>query len=481
MKRKNFLEFVISIILLLFCVILHKYPVFSIIAASLWIGHIFALLKNNKTFALRYIYYIYSTCAVVFSVLLCEFINGYYLTEINSHSHYVGSLPLLVLGLYVFLICLENIKVEKTKIVPIISYKNYNRTNGKNERQLKAIRLLHKLNIIVLVLLLYLFLSIISKPAFLYNTDRTFYFIYYAPRNKLFTFLNGQTSVMVAIPLLLLILDRSKRFLPTASIIVYSLFQLWVGNKFTPFISVASIFFMLYTSDVTGVNEKKIKKILKIGVLFMATAVVLAVIIQSQLSGLNRQNYAVTRTMQQGQLWWKTYDITKEIHPEEFINEIENIFSGRVSISDYVDSNVGIYKIMYLCGPKSLIDHRLSTGSRYTEGGYACAYVYFGTVGVILFAIFNAFIVAHIVKGIFKSVENYDYIRFIILVRILLRFNAFMSMFTLAEMLDLECIISYIYLILLYNKKISIGKKGLFLQNYRSVSENYINKQMIEA
>lgn len=466
MKRKTFLKFGIYLNILIICTILHRIPLFSVISVGVWVLFMIDIVKNDKKFVLRYLYYVYISSAVIASLVMCEFTSGYYLSEINSNTKFVGSLPLLILGQFIFLRSLEFGKAEKVALGPVLSSEIGD--NGFNSKNNKAIKVLRYINMIVLVLFAYLFFSIITRPAFLLNTDRTFYFSLYAPQNKLFSLIRGQSSVMVSIPLLLLIFDKGKKVLPVTSVILYSMFHLWVGNKFTPFISVACIFFMLYSSDLNTVKAYKIKKVMKGGIAFMGFAVFMAVIIQSQLSNLNRSNYAITRFSQQGQLWWKTYDLTEEMHPKEFLNEIDNLFSGREDIQDYVDSNVGIYKIMYLCGPKSLVDHRLSIGTRYTEGGYACAYVYFGIVGVVLFALFNAFCVFHLVKGIFSAVANTDYIKFIILIRLLLRFNAFIPMFTLGELIDIGCIVSYIYLLVFHNSKIVISGKGIKLQKYKS-------------
>lgn len=450
-KKSKVILLMINTIILAICCLFSRFPFFDLVAFAVWIAYMGYLVLRHSKEVVRYLYFIFITNAVILSVFICDFFQGYYLNELDTYTGYVGALPILIIGEMLFSFILIN------------DNEVYNNNLISNKSEGKGIKILRVFNFFVLVLCLYLFLNIITKPAFLLGIDRTTYAALITPKNALYSAISGQINVLISIPILLLLYDKKYKIYPLISIFLYGLYYIWNGNKFGPFLSLACLFFMLYTSDYSNINKRKIKKFLKYGLGFIIIAIVSAVFIQSYLSGLKSDDYFIRRLAQQGQLWWKTYDISLNAHPEEFLNEINSIFSDKKAISDYVGSNTGIYKIMYLCGPKSLVDHRLTTGSRYTEGGFACAYYYFGIVGVVLFAFFNGIVVKKIVKSIFSSAGNQDYIKFILLIRLYLRYNAFISMFTLAELFDAGCIITYVYLILMYNKQFVIEKGKLMI------------------
>ena len=75
------------------------------------------------------------------------------------------------------------------------------------------------------------------------------------------------------------------------------------------------------------------------------------------------------------------------MHPDEFKNEITALFEQKEGAANNVGSRNGIYGIMYATAPQSIIDGKLTTGSQYTEGGYAAAYYYFGPLGAICFSV----------------------------------------------------------------------------------------------
>lgn len=117
-----------------------------------------------------------------------------------------------------------------------------------------------------------------------------------------------------------------------------------------------------------------------------------------------------------------------------------------------VGANNGIYKIMYLCAPESVIDWKLGTGSRYTEAGMAAVYYYFGAFGVILFAAIMGFIVAATVNCFLRFIANNNLIAAMLMLRIFMIERTFLSMFTMADFFKPLSLLSYIYLYFAWNR-----------------------------
>lgn len=165
------------------------------------------------------------------------------------------------------------------------------------------------------------------------------------------------------------------------------------------------------------------------------------------------ERYIWNRASQQGQLWWKTYSITQgETHLTEFEDEIIAVLNGPLGREELIGANNGIYKIMYLCAPESVIDWKLGTGSRYTEAGMAAVYYYFGGLGVIVFASFMGLAVAAIVNCFLRFLANNNLIAAMFMLRIFMIERTFLSMFTMADFFKPLSLLSYIYFYFAWNR-----------------------------
>ena len=452
------------VIALMLCTIFSKTYVFSYISIFLWIICMLRIVMKYKIVLIKYFSFIFLANLSVFSVAICEFVQNLYLKELDSYSEFYGSLPLCVLTNYVFFLVLIYKEIEKPTLKDL---------SIKKERNVNIKKFLSNLRVItcfIFILYLVIFIKIAPYPAFLLNVDRMFYSANYAP-GGIYRIIDHQAVLLVTFPILLFVKSEHSikdKFLAILTITLYCLYFLWNGNKFGPFFTLFSLFLVFYSQQIVGLNKKIVRKIIFISLIAIITLLFVAVIIQTSISNIDAFSYLSQRLAQQGQLWWKTFGISTSMHPKEFINEIIAIIHGKVSTNECVGANYGIYKIMYLCAPKSLIDYKLSYGARYTQAGYACAYYYFGIFGAIFYSIFTALLVNKLVSSLLKSNLNGDYIKVLLLMRLYINANTAISMFLYYELLDLVSIISYCYLLMFFGKKLIFRKERLNKKIYEN-------------
>ena len=443
--RKN--QFILDIIfgiIFLICSVSSKIIYFSYISVGFFIIYLIYTLYIDSEFVIKYLAFIFMAIAAILGTLIIEF-SKVYLIEIRCSSYYVGALPLLIFAYWTLIIILRYADKRKK-----ISLKNF---DGKFN-----LKILTLFTICTLIIYLIMFGKVISRPAFILHIDRFSYAKSYGFTGIL-AMLEHTSTILLVFPILLFI--NGRRIISSITVLIYILYYLWTGNKFGPFFSLLCVFLLVYYQKIFAQRKTNIKKIFLLVLIFFSFLLILAIYVASSGTSSSATAYFSQRTAQQGQLWWKTYDICNgKIYPIEFQNEIKSIYQENENVSNNVGANYGIYKIMYLCAPKTVVDDKLRYGSRYTEAGYATVYYYFGYAGVVIFSIIMGSFIAWTINMFIKTLNYGDYIKSLIFLRFFMIERNFISMFILADFFDFISIISYLYLILLWKYKIRIDKNS---------------------
>lgn len=432
------------------CVLLARFKVFSYISILFFFFYfVYYCILKNKEFFFKYLAVLFISGMAILGTALIEIDEGIHLVELDCYSSFAGSLPLLIFGYWLLLF-----------VITLVDYKYNVRISYESIAELKKYKKLYNIiSIVVLVLFLLLFSKVATRPALLLGIDRFAYASQYSQLGVLGKVATNAPLLLV-FPILTTIYNENfQRVIGILGIITYILYFLWIGNKFGPFFTLICIFLLIYYKKILNKGKKFIKKILIIS--FTAFGIILAftIIFSISTSSYSGLEYLEQRGTQQGQLWWKTYEICENVHPMEFINEIKALGNGKDTISDNVGSDNGIYKIMYLCAPKNQVDFKLATGSRYSEAGYATMYYYFGKIGVIMFSCIMGMLIAVTINFIIRALNRGDYIKTLILLRFFLLERGSISMFLFNDFVGIISIISYVYLLLMKGKKIVINKK----------------------
>lgn len=389
---------------------------------------------------IKYLAYYFMMVAAIAGTTIIE-INTFYLIELRTETSFIGSVPLLVFSYWTLFV--------------ILSFNEITQTDNLNNRIIgRDYSILIKIGIYLAILAyLYLFIPVCNKPAFLMGVDR---FIYSQTRTYLpFTnLLTNLSADLLIFPLLGIFYGFRKSSI--VAILLYLMYFLWIGNKFGPFFTALCIIGMVFYDNISAMNPAKIRKLAVSALSILLSLICITwglAILQSDKDGFG---YLEKRLAQQGQLWWKTYEQANvNSYYSDFSNEIKAALNKNLSVQESINARNGIYGIMYFTTPENVVKTKLSSGSRYTESGFATAYYYFGMYGTILYAILMGFVISYTVNAFIKAIRNEDIIKILILVRLFQIERYCVSMFEWTAMFNWVSILSYIILIMLYRKKIS--------------------------
>ncbi|MBR3241470.1 MAG: hypothetical protein IKF90_02060, partial [Parasporobacterium sp.] len=288
------------------------------------------------------------------------------------------------------------------------------------------------------------FARIARRPAFLLGYDRFLYAAQFGGNTGIWRMIDALAYVLVTFSILDLI--NGHKLTGLMGMLFYVLYYLWNGNKFGPFFTLGCFFLMVYYKRIS-INKKAIRRtVIAISVLAILI-ICFAAVLSSGIMGITGVEYITERIAQQGQLWWKTYNIVYKTHLAEISDELNGMLHGSTVISDNIGADYGIYKIMYLCGMDSYIDYKLSTGSRFTEAGFAAAYYYCGIMGGFLFAAICAFFISKTVNKLTVSLERGEYILIVITARFFMLEREAMSLFIFQNFIDFVSFASYAVLL----------------------------------
>lgn len=443
--RNRFIFTSAIFIALLICVLFSNIKVFSYIALCLFILYWLYLYHFNKTYFVKYFSFIFSAVGTVFGTVIIELFSELYLFELICQSHFSGSLPLLIFSYWIFLYVLELREYHYGENISKIQIDSIGK--GQSKRIINILAFASG----ILLVVLFGYVATHTLPASLLGVDRfSFALSYKMP--WIIAKISAYSYLLLIFPLLALV--YANRIVAIVSIFSYCAFNFWVGEKFGAFFTLMCILLIVMYNKILLINQKKLNKYLMAIITVFLLLVVISVAIISFSTDLNPYEYFTQRAAQQGQLWWRTYDLYGgNIHPNEFINEINAFFEGDKSNQECIGAKNGIYKVMYLCAPESVVTNKLFSGSRYTQADYAVVYYYFGFLGVVVYSILMGLIISSIVNSFILSLQNKDYIKAMIYLRFFIMIRTSFSMFTFGGFLSFLSILSYIYLIFTHLSK----------------------------
>ena len=290
-----------------------------------------------------------------------------------------------------------------------------------------------------------MFLRIARNPAFIIKMGRVAYEDKFHVRTGIFRNLANNNFILVAFPMLDYFNGHKRT--GKAGMILYILYFLWNGSKFGPFIVFLSTFTFINYGQILKIDRNKIIKYVYAVFFVVMVLVVVAGAIFINARGGVIDEYLTMRTAGQGQLWWKTYAITDRTHLDEFDDELNGIFKPN-DIRSNVGEMYGEYKNMYLCcNNLKYISARLKGGSAYTSCGFACAYYYLMIPGVLIWAVFIAFLLSTFTNAILSAVKRTKYLRVILLMKLLSNTQNMMSTFLFNSFFTPSSIITFLLLI----------------------------------
>lgn len=395
-------------------------PVPSFIVFVLFFTYV---VFTRPTFVLRYLYVFFIVTSNIVGVYVCETI-GLPLDELGVYSSYAGSLSLLGFAQLLFLLVLLYFDLTDNKsFLDVVA-------NVKDGKWIDI-----AVNACV-ILAACLFALAVTHSSFSVGVDRFLY-------REL-----GPVQAMVSRLVLF-----AKNLIPVGVIayasgikkkaalffILYGSSAFLIGEKFGLFMLMASVFFLGMITTIKLIDLRVLRRyalaalgllVLLVGLVFVHNHFVYGYSFSDNVDYLER------RLAQQGQLWWRTYQVQqdRQPHPLEFQGEIDTWFGGD---ADPYSGDYGVYKIMKLCVANSALFYRkLDNNSSYTYSTQASMYYYFGAGAVLLFSVASAIAYAVLVRLFAESLARHSLIESILLMRLLILAHGLLTQSNFLELFD---------------------------------------------
>ena len=158
---------------------------------------------------------------------------------------------------------------------------------------------------VILACAILLFLQVVLKPSFLLGLNSFDYARSYGVAGLWQTVANV-LSYAIVIPAMAI--RQGDKKLGTAAVGVYVLYLLWTGNKFGNFLNVICILLLVFYDRIVARGTQFLRKAAVLCLVCILALVGFSLVAFSFTSAKDPADYLFSRTAQQGQLWWKTYD-----------------------------------------------------------------------------------------------------------------------------------------------------------------------------
>ncbi len=431
--------FCLTALVQLLCCLLSSYNLFSYISLLVFGASLVKTVFDNPKIIIKYLYFYFMVISNIVGVACCE-LGSFYLQEMYVYSHFAGSLPLIIFSRWLFLELIQYLDLRwgvKSGQAAIVE----NNFWGKARKPVLA-----TLNFAILILASILFLHLAARPFFIMSMDRVQYTDAYL--TGIYGTISSYLYILMIIPIIRL-RDRVSP-MPIATVLLYLLILFWSGVKFGSYFSLLCIVTTVFYDRLILLDVRIIRRVFVCIVSIVGCLIISASMIQSVYSTYDSSDYLPARIAQQGELWWRSYDMYGvEPHLDQLLNEIGNLTTD-AEVSDSVGADYGIYGVMYRTVPQLYVDRYLSGGARYTEAGSASFLYSFGFLGPFIFALVMGCLAFAIQNGVVLMVSHGNIVGSILVYRLFVLLCTALSMATFGQFFSGVSIVSYAILVLVY-------------------------------
>ena len=429
-----FVETTITGIVLVASVVMAEYLFASYMALVAVAAFFVVLVLKRGEFFVKYFAFVFAIGANILGCAIIE-TQEISLPELDTFSAFAGSLPLLILSRWAFAVVLLVCDYRWGKFV---SPKEDPACAGVRRKWVTLV------SQVILACAILLFLQVALKPSFLLGLNSFDYARSYGVAGLWQTVANV-LSYAIVIPAMAI--RQGDKKLGAAAVGVYVLYLLWTGNKFGNFLNVTCILLLVFYDRIVARGAQFLRKAAVLCLVCILALVGFSLVAFSFTSAKDPIDYLFSRTAQQGQLWWKTYDwYGDSSHLEDLEYEWSALVERREGAINNVGQRNGVYGVMYTTAPGNLIDEKLRSGSQYTEGGYAAALYYFSTAGPLVFSCIMGVIVSLLTNGLLCSIASDRLVVAAVCMRLLVISLTALSMFLFIGYFDELSLLPYFFL-----------------------------------
>lgn len=371
--------------------------------ALLYLCFLIWVVFSKKIVFLKYFYFWFAVSWQIYSVYFVEN-HEMYMPNLKVNSYHTGALfPLILTNMIGFfiLIFLE----ESSKIGHQMNSAHIIELRGENIAPKRKSN--YKLIAFAIVGVSALFvLDISNKNYYISGAYDRFY--YSLALNAISFSLYGY--LMFLFPYLTINAERNgKKKTLWLFVGFYSIYILLIGQKFGPFLQIMCFLLLTYFIPF---KESKLRKYYMRVLIIIGTLGLIAIVFSAWQMSMEKDSlYAGLAQLKnrifngQGDVWWGIYSKFKDSSPHinELSDEIAALFSDDVF---QFDRNFGIYKMMHLIAPSSVVLYYAQRGARFTASTDASFYYYFGVTGMIVGKIILTFIMYFITNKIIEACKK---------------------------------------------------------------------------
>lgn len=433
----------VSLILVLISVVF-KLELISLFA---FFAYMITLLYD-KVILVKYIYIIFLIGTNVFGVYSIEY-SSLFLYEIEQHTQKAYSLAPIILLHLIFLETIFLFENNRDRINFLPELKGLS-TNIKEKltwifNAVFNAKIIQIISIIGSLILVVLFILVIDKPYFKLGIDR------FAYKDQILSFYEYKIGnlLLYFMPIFYLAF-RSNKIVGLLPILLFNLYFLWIGHKFSIFIMGLQLGLLVIVHYLT--IERLNKFVLRIGLIF--GVLILGVFIQNAVvHGIKLEenaNYIKSRLAQQGQLWWGVFKEEEyhKLHLKEAKLETELFFEKNAD-NDEKRFDLGMYKVMRLVAPEERVEFKIDQGSRYAYSTQANLLYYFNYPILIILTIFMALGFAVITTSLQNSIITNNFINIILLSKLYITYVRFLSNSDFHTIFSLENVFIIVIVVLI--------------------------------
>ena len=428
-KNKIYLKEVKSylIILLMILTCIFKLEILAFILMAIYILDYI----NDKEFMIKYAYVIFLICSNIGGVLAIELSkSSFYLYEIAQMTYQSGALGPIILAQ---MITLEGIKIFERKYGKKVKCNKFCFT-GKSIKYI-CIGIIFIISIMLL--------KVINKPFFMFGYDR---FAYQKDILSSIEIKIGNMLLWLS-PLFYILIKNKNKKLGILGIILFNFYFFWIGHKFSLFFMGFQLGFIVLVDNIDYINLKKyFTKLIKIFVVMIVAVSFQSIVVQGRSFSENIDYFKV-RLAQQGQLWWGVYkeDNYHNLHLDEAKKEAELFFT--LKEDEKLKYNLGMFKVMRLVAPNSIVDAKINQGSRYAYSTQASILYYFNYPILIVFNLFLGIGLAYITNLFIKYINEKNVIGVILLAKLWVTYTRMLSNSDFDTIFSLENVVIIFILI----------------------------------
>lgn len=428
-------------------------PQVTLLVYCLFVG---CIAFRDSVHIMKYLIIYFDVTANILGVFVLES-SQTYLWELDVYSFYAGSLPLLTLAQSTFLGVLYLLDKGDENLV----------TEPPMSNRWVKIALVASVCLIAAG-----FACAVSNPFFSTESDRFEY-------RSLGTAQQVATRIVTLCtyltPIALMGYKQGNRRLGVLFLILLLITGFCTGNKFGLFILIGNLVILGLLPRLSCIGRRRMRKTLLGAAIFLVALIGVVMVHNGFTMGYTslQQNvdYLNMRLAQQGQLWWRTYEMTSGDAPhfEDFPSEIDAWFNNN---ADPATGSYGVYKIMYLTiATKSLFYTKVFSGSAYAYSTQASLYYYFGAVGLVLISLVMALLYGVLLKSVTEAINRERILESVILIRLLVLANGVVMQSAFQELFSwkvLAYLVVYFLLVAIRRRKLYAYNNSLFLNNHSS-------------